>query len=380
MLYALRTLIHEHSRYLPGVLAVTFSAVLIALQCGLLLGLFTITSMPIDETRADIWVGSQQVQSVDLGRPIPLSHMSRVAEQPGVVRVELYLQAFAEWVKSGPGGGSDLCMVIGSSLEPDAIGANVALTPDLRAALSLPNGVVVDESDLERLHVKGVGDMAQINGKDVTVVGTVTGLKSLAAPWIFCSQTTARNLLRVRVPPDKVTYLLAKCDSPERAKQVAADLEADYGGPAGDMSAFTAQKFSFWSQMHWLTKTKAGIAIGYAALLGLVVGAVVTSQTLYAATTAAAKEFAILLALGIPRWRVAWSVVIQSFLVGIVGTILAYPVVLVIAAGAELAGAKVLMPPWLLGGTAAVTMVMAMLAGLFALRSVRQIEPMNLLR
>ena len=49
------------------------------------------------------------------------------------------------------------------------------------------------------------------------------------------------------------------------------------------------------------SKTKAGIALGYTALLGLLVGAVVTSQTLYAATTASAKEYAILLAMGIPR-------------------------------------------------------------------------------
>ena len=69
MNYALATLWHDRSRYLPGVLAVTFSAVLMALQCGLLLGLFSITSIPIDHTRADVWVGSPQVLSIDLGRP-----------------------------------------------------------------------------------------------------------------------------------------------------------------------------------------------------------------------------------------------------------------------------------------------------------------------
>src|SRR3712207_8822653 len=43
----------------------------IALQCGLLLGLFSITSIPIDKSNADIWVGHPEVPSVDLGRPIP---------------------------------------------------------------------------------------------------------------------------------------------------------------------------------------------------------------------------------------------------------------------------------------------------------------------
>ena len=70
MLYTLATLWHERQRYIPGVLAVAFSALLIALQCGLLLGLLSITSIPIDYTRADIWIGSQDILSVDLGHKL----------------------------------------------------------------------------------------------------------------------------------------------------------------------------------------------------------------------------------------------------------------------------------------------------------------------
>src|SRR5207253_6298969 len=99
MSYSLATLWHERQRYLPGVLAVGFSALLIALQCGLLLGLFSITSIPVDRTRADIWVGAPQVLSVDLGRPVPESYLSRVAAQPEVATPEAYLQGFAYWSK-----------------------------------------------------------------------------------------------------------------------------------------------------------------------------------------------------------------------------------------------------------------------------------------
>ena len=71
------------------------------------------------------------------------------------------------------------------------------------------------------------------------------------------------------------------------------------------ISAFTSEGFSIRSRVYWLTKTKAGIALGLAAALGLLVGAVVTYQTLYAATAASLKEYAVLRALGIPRWRMA---------------------------------------------------------------------------
>src|SRR5260221_465987 len=299
MSYALQTLWHERQRYAPGVLAVTFSAVLIALQCGLLLGLFKITSIPLDQTKAghgdgvDIWVGSYGTKSVDLGKPIPESYLTRVAGRSGVEMPEFYIANFGNFTK--PVGGT----------ERDTI--------------------VVDESDVDRLKLDHPTKRARINGKEVRLVGTVKGLRSLAAPWVFCSLDTARHLLGFLVPPDHVTYLIARCDSPERAAQVVKDLREEY---PDDMCAYSTIEFSTESRTYWLFRTKAGIAIGYAALLGLIVGMVITAQTLFSATAASAKEFAILLALGIPRWRIMVMVLTQSFWVGIIGIVLAYPICL----------------------------------------------------
>src|ERR1041384_2002590 len=99
MSYSLATLWYERQRYLPGVLAVAFSALLIALQCGLLLGLFSITSIPIDHTNADIWMGAPEVLSVDLGQGIRESAQDYLAAQPEVKYTEVYLQGFAYWSK-----------------------------------------------------------------------------------------------------------------------------------------------------------------------------------------------------------------------------------------------------------------------------------------
>src|SRR5205807_9046265 len=120
MPYSLATLWHDRQRFLPGVLAVAFSSLLIALQCGLLLGIFSITSIPIDHTRADIWMGAPEVLSVDLGRPIREGYLARLACQPEVAHCEVYLQGFAYWAK--PDGGTELCMVTGSRLEDGALG------------------------------------------------------------------------------------------------------------------------------------------------------------------------------------------------------------------------------------------------------------------
>lgn len=375
MSYALQTLLHERQRYASGVFAVTFSAVLIALQCGLLLGLFKITSIPIDYTHADIWIGSQSVPSVDLGKPIPESHLTRVAGTPGVRSTELYIANFANFTK--PSGGTELCFLLGSALDDDAAGMNVKLSPEDRVKLTEPDTIIVDESDVGRLKLDGTGDgKPKINGKEVRLVGTVRGLKSLAAPWVFCSVTTARKLMSYLLPAEHITYLLLKCDDPAQAKAVAAALREQYR----DMTVYTADEFSTESRWYWLTRTKAGIAIGYAALLGLFVGAVITYQTLRSATMASAKEFAILLALGIPRWRISWMVLTQSMWVGIIGVAVAYPIGLGLKLAARQLNADVDLRWEVLAGTAAVTLLTALLSGMLALGSVRKIEPMDLLR
>jgi putative ABC transport system permease protein len=375
MSYALQTLWHERQRYASGVLAVTFSAVLIALQCGLLLGLFKITSIPVDNTSADLWIGSTAVPSVDLGKPIPCSYITRVSGLEGVQPPELYIANFANFTK--PTGGTELCFLLGSKLDDDAAGAAKLLTKEQREALAMPFSIIVDESDIKRLKLDSETGEPKINGRKVHLVGTVKGLRSLAAPWTFCSTYTARELMGPMLPREHATYLLARCDSPQRAKEVAAELRAKY---PEDMVAYSAEEFSTGSRWYWLTRTKAGLAIGYAALLGLLVGAVITAQTLYSATAANAKEFAILLALGIPRRKISLMVLTQSFWVGVIGIVLAYPACLGLKAIAMQFNTDVDLRWEILAGTAVITVGMALVAGTLALRSVRQIEPMNLLR
>jgi putative ABC transport system permease protein len=70
----------------------------------------------------------------------------------------------------------------------------------------------------------------------------------------------------------------------------------------------------------------------------------------------------------------------QSFWVGLSGVALALPAVFGFAEVANRAGARVLLPWWLLLGAAVVTLAMAVLAGLLALRSLRLVEPAVLLR
>lgn len=372
--YSLLFIGRERNRYLPAILAVAFCAQLTTLQWGLLFGTLSVLSVPIDRGSADVWVASRDVLSLELGHPIPESWASFVASQPEVEYTEVYLYSYGFWHK--PTGGSEVCCVIGSRLGDRSLGAIRDLRPELRMRLTEPGTVVVDESELGRLGLRGVGDVAEVFGHRVRLIGLVRGFKSVAGPFVFCSLRTARRMLPMFVQkPHDTMYLLAHCHRPDEAERLVGRLRQN-----SDISAFTSAEFSLRTRLYWLTQTKAGIGMGFTAALALLVGLVITSQTLYAATAVSLREYAVLQALGISRWRMAALVVAQSFWVGLFGVALAMPVIFTLGACANLANARVHLPAWLLLAGGGLTMLMALLSGLAALRSLRLVEPITLLR
>lgn len=378
MSYSLTTIWYERQRFLPAILAVAFSAVLVAVQSGLVLGLLSMMSLAVDKSRASVWVGYPGVRSVDLGRPIPERWIVRVEGHPEVERVETAVLGFSLWTRPGTaatGTVSEVCTIVGSRLHPDSLAAVEAVRtdPDLMSQLAVPMSVAVDESELGRLGIGGIGEHAEILGMRVRVVGLVKGYKSLGGPYVFCSIETAQRVLLYR--KDEVTYFVAQTHDPADAWKVARRM----GGYA-QLTAFTSEEFSNRSRLHWLLTTKAGIAVGFTALLGLLVGAVITSQTLYAATAASQREYATLRAMGIPRWRLQFSVLAQSFWVGFFGIIIATPLTILLAEGANSMGTGVRLHPIIVFGSIAITMGMAIGSGLAALRSFQKVDPAHNIR
>jgi putative ABC transport system permease protein len=389
--YTFSILWHERGRFLTGVLAVAFSALLITVQCGMLLGVFSIMSIPVDhasrefkdQDAVDVWVGHPAVLSVDLGQPIPEAWALRLARQPEFDRVEISVLAFAGWTRpfdqvarwkqrqgladsNGTAGGAEACTIVGTRLSDGSVGVVKELRdrPDLRARLQEPGAIVVDESEKDRLGLERVGDLALINGRRVRLVGWVKGVKAIGGPFIFCSLDTARTILRFE--PDQATFLLGRCRRPQDAAAVAARLRREYR----DVSVFTSQELSLQTRWHWLTKTRVGIAMGITAVLGLLVGAIITSQTLYGATLALRDQMATLVAMGIPRWRIFGVVLSISFWVGAAGLAVALPIAFGLQFGLEWSEkAKLPLPVWLIVPASGVTLLMALLSGAFSLRA-----------
>lgn len=374
--YSVKIVLREPGRFLPAVLAIAFSAVLVSMQSGMLLGFLRTSSRPVDRVNADLWIGSREMPALGFSHPIETNWYGRIASQPEVEAVEPYLYGITMWQRED--GGLEQCYVVGTRMSLHSVGRLLDLTAAQRAQLSRVGAVGLYDPDRKLLGLTGrEGTIGEINGVRVEVAALIEGPSKAAGlmPGIICSLRTAHRLLP-GLRADQTTYLIARCHDPADAEQVARRLQARYP----DMAVFTRSEMAQRTQHYWLTKTRAGLVLAFSAILGLLVGAVITSQTFYSATAASWRELSVLRALGIPSRHVVRMLLIQALVVGAVGVLAAWPFTMLLVEIGIRYNVQAVLPIWLVGGVAVITLGTAMLAGMAALRSLNLVEPGALLR
>jgi putative ABC transport system permease protein len=373
MSLALKTLIYDWRRFTPAVVAVAFSGLLVLMQAAIILGIFSLSSLYVTRSDADLWIGFPGVQSLDLGRPIAPRAELFAWMNPHVQRLEPFLWGSGEW--RTPGRGMVNVYIVGVDTAANAMALSATLAPDLRTAISTPGSVVVDQADLHKLQVR-VGDVAEINGRRVRVVGVTRGLRGLGGVNAIASLATTRALDPAAGPDGKTAYLLARLDDPAQADEVAASLNARGGGT---MEALTADVFARRTTRYWLVESGAGVAFLLGSVVAVLVSVIITSQTLAAAVAGSLKEYAALRALGFPMSALRRIVLAQSAWVGAAGLATAAVLAGLLALAARAGAVPAVFSAPMMAAAAALVMVTALGSGLFALRRVGQADPAVLL-
>jgi putative ABC transport system permease protein len=366
-------LLFEWRRYTAAVLAVTFAGLLVVIQLALLLGLFGTVSAVIDKSSADLWIGFRNTQSVDLGRPIHASSDAVAWRHPAVTRIERYVSVFGDLRRDDGVAIPVAVQSIDASVQ--ALAYSKMLTSAQRALLREPDAILVDAADLRKLNAK-VGTIVEVNGRRAHIAGAVEGIRAVGGVNILASHATARQLAPETA--QQVSFYLVAIKPGYNAATVAAELADSARFPR--YSVWPAPDFSIQSQEYWLLESGAGIGSGFASLLALIVGTVITSQTLSGAILASIKEFAAMRALGVSRGSLRRVVVEQALWVGIIGLIVTGLLTLGIALLGERLRIAMEFPWWMLAGTGAVMMSISVLSGLLSMRPLLAAEPAMLLR
>ena len=398
MSLALATLLYEWRRYMAAVVALAFSGLLILAQVGIFVGIGKGFTAQIDRARADIMVlgpGAKALFGGPSGLPrrmIPLvySHpeVTQVAPLDGsggrfqnILSPEEQAKEEARAKRAGKGkaGGSARKSEFVNVTVIDAIPGYVTVPTDytqsMIEALRRPYAIAVDETALKRLGVKK-GDKALYNGKTVYVAVVTRGYPNIIQPTLVMSRDTLRMLGEADTG-QRVGPLMVEIKDPARAEVVAAQLnkKAD-----GKFRAWTRQELADANANAMLDDQIIGIILGFSAFLGLLIGVIITWQTLRGAIMANIKEFASLRALGVSMGDLRNIVMELSFWVGIVGVVAAGLLTWLVSLIAVAGGVPMYFPPTLIIVVAGFLVIIAMVSGFLSLGILKNSQPADLLR
>lgn len=371
---ARQSLIHEWKRFAAAILTLAFSGLLILIQIGLLFGQFEAFTLPINRSRADLWVTAANISSWDQSTIVAARAEGAFWAHPAVRDVQEMGLGSGEW-RTGDGKRQGV-MIIGVNTRPGSLSDMQGFDSETLTILSSPDTVVIDRTDAERLGTR-VGETAEISGKRVIIGGFVRSFRSNLFPLVFTSQATLRYINQdwnENGPP----YFLLKLDPGFDIETVQRELQAS-GGPT-PYTVATPESLVSQSEWFWLLESGSGTSFGFSMLLALLVGIGVTSQTLRGAILASLKEYAALRALGIRVAQLRAIVLEQSLWVASAGIVLMFVAAALLTGVAWLADIQLILPWWICLPTAVFVTVIACVSGTLSLSALYRNEPADLLR
>ena len=315
----IRNLINDKLRTAVAVLGVTFAVMLLTTEIGMLLGLVENASLLIDNSKADIWVMKVNVATFDFSSPIDRRNKHLIESISGVDYVEEYNVAYGAWQL--PEGGIANVLIVAFNQESE-LAAPLRMTEGSIDSLHNQDTIIIDNGERIKLGGVNIGDTVEVVDRRAKVVGFTQGMRSFTTtPYIFTSLRRGDKysfLTTDSAGKPSSMYFLVKTTPGADVSAICADIEQSIDG----LMALPRERFSWKTRKYWLIETGVGVGFIVGAFLGLLVGGVILSQSLYAMTLEKLPEFGVMKAMGATMYELARPVLEQGLICGLFGLLI----------------------------------------------------------
>jgi putative ABC transport system permease protein len=193
------------------------------------------------------------------------------------------------------------------------------------------------------------------------------------SPYLFTSINNARRLLGLI--EGQVSFFSVKLAQPQCRGEMLA-----WGARQADFRVLETEQWKDMTETHWVSGSGAGVILGFTALLGLVVGAVIVGQTLYSMTKEHLAELATLKAVGAKPRELAGFVVWQVTFLAVIGGSLGLAASFLIAHALASSGLSVVLNANTVTFGSLATLAMCIVASLTSLHTVLRVDAASVLR
>jgi putative ABC transport system permease protein len=407
---ARKNLFEDIPRFLVAQAGIMFAVSLVTIQNGILTGFIRSSSVLIDHSKADIWIASKDMIHLELTMPISLERVTQAESVSGVEQAEPFIFRNARW-RDPVDNKIHAVTVVGSDPEGELFSPWNIIKGDINA-LKEPYTIMLDESKLNALKLKKLGDKAKLGGLEAKLGGITQGTQSIVSnSFVFTSLKNANayvntpvktqtfcqvenedlqctqsyedqssNQKSTNLPPpralnlaDPITYVLVKAKPGEDLTQLKQKLEEAL---PDDVQVFTREQMSTVMRTFWQKRTGVGFVLSLGAGVGVLVGMVVVGQILYSSVSDHLKEFGTLKAMGASDWVVYGIILEQALWMAVLGYIPGMALCFGVAfwAGAT-QGILILITPLSAFGVFGLTVAMCTGSAFFAIQKVTKVDP-----
>lgn len=368
---AFRMMLHDKLKMAGTLAGVVFAVVLANQQAGTFFGLLHKNTMFIDHAGADVWIVPPATPQLQFGDPLPESILMRARVGEGVEWARPLIYGGANLKR--PDGGSQPVTLVGTTPPYDAGGPWNIVVGD-RASLAMPDTVIFEDAERDKLGGLNPGSVRELNGKKVRVGGFTWGLLPFGPSYAFADEDVARELLNV--DRDRVSFVLVKVAEGTDSSTVAASLKDQ----VPEAKVLTKEQFKASTVNYILTNTAIGITLGSSALFGLIVGFTVVTLMMFSSVLDNLREFGTLKAVGATTWDLAKLLLVQAVVYALVGSIIGLALVSQLSEAIRSPQLALVMPPELFAGTAIVMTILCVTASLASIIRLRKLEPAMVFR
>lgn len=380
---ARKNLIEDIPRFLVAQAGILFAVGLVTIQTGVQLGFAQSSSQLIEQSQADLWVASNNMEHLDLTLPLPYERVAEARSVEGVEQAEGVIIGGAVWHEQQANKITGVTLVGGTG---GLLFAQDSLTQGSFNELKQPNTFIVDETSLDDLNFQKVGEQATVNSAPAKLVGLTSGTQSIvfgnlmftsleSANYYRSSRSNALSsisLSRELTATDPVSFVLIRAIGEENLEALQQRLEAELP----EVRAYTRAEMAQQTQAYWQKRSGIGYILGLGAVVGTIVGAVVVGQILYASVSDHIKEFGTLKAMGASDWYIYRVIMEQGLWMAILGYLPGMALCLGIAAWTSATqGILILITSASAIAVLGITVVMCLSSAIFAIQKVTRVDP-----
>jgi putative ABC transport system permease protein len=360
-------LLHDKLRFLITVASLGFTIVMMVYNMGVFFGVVGDDGALIDRAHADLWVSEEDETHLNAPSRVPRTTLRWARRLDGVNQVCALDYSLGN-LKIGD---TQLVTVIG--IDPTCpLFQPWDLAKDDVDALQRRDTIIVDDLALRGINHAQLGDIVELNEREMRIVGVTHGNKSFSYAYVYVNFQTFEDIAGTA---EHYSFVAVQLESEADRGRIARQLMQ----ASSKVTVSTAREFRLATMMALIAQGVGMIFV--IVFVGVAVGMLIITLTMYTATMERLRDFAILKALGATRWKV-WTIVLEQ---AIIEATVSFGIGLAASLGADrfvetVSGIRGRFPVPMVAGSFAVMVVLAIVGSLVSIRKATGVDPVMVFR